>query len=456
MDFLKGQQCLALYLPDNANYRIMGVAGGGKTLIATYKLLLTYLQNPNKKVVFLTVNKKVNNQVRDNLEELCNFLIKKYPIDDQRIAILASLRDNKEKIVKTVYTYFKDLIVKITDNVDITGKSFKNTDYERLITQFKKETAVKLPNRSIQFFIDEIQWILDMNVTKKEYLSVDRIGRAGTRLEKGADREAVYQLFEFYKKSILDGKHLFSMNSIYNYVIDNLNINDENKIDFLIVDEFQDLSFAMLLALQKCVRSQNDGGRILLLGDDAQNIFGKRIPWNRFNFGDISRHVLRLDHVYRNTYEIYRLAEKILNHPLYSYSGVAEIENKPLKSKIHGDLPQSISCCSTEDCIKQINNFLKHHLNETNAVIFLNNKLYSDIKDSIDYGNTELITIKRVKGLEFDNVVIPFINDVNLDPESNGDRDKSEVISEHLKKCYVAVTRAKKNLLLINHVKGEN
>lgn len=150
------------------------------------------------------------------------------------------------------------------------------------------------------------------------------------------------------------------------------------------------------------------------------------------------------------------MAEKILNHPLYSYSGVAEIENKPLKSKIHGDLPQSISCCSTEDCIKQINNFLKHHLNETNAVIFLNNKLYSDMKDSIDYGNTELITIKRVKGLEFDNVVIPFINDVNLDPESNGDRDKSEVISEHLKKCYVAVTRAKKNLLLINHVEGEN
>lgn len=69
MNRLVGQQCLALYLPDNINYRIIGVAGGGKTLIATYKLLLTYLQNPNKKIVFLTVNTEVNKQIKNNIKK---------------------------------------------------------------------------------------------------------------------------------------------------------------------------------------------------------------------------------------------------------------------------------------------------------------------------------------------------------------------------------------------------
>lgn len=456
MERLKGQQCLALYLPDNANYRIMGVAGGGKTLIATYKLLLTYLQNPDKKIIFLTVNKQVNEQVKDNLKELCNSLIENNSIDALHTQLLSLLKDKRGEIVKTVYTYFRDLIRESTGNNKITGKKFKITDYENLINQFKKQFQIKLPNRSVQFFRDEILWLLDMNITKEEYLTDNRIGRAGTRLEKGPDREAIYQLFEFYQKNIIDSKHYFSMDSIYNYVIDNLTINDKNKVDFLIVDEFQDLSVSMLLALQKCIRSQEKGGRILLLGDDAQNIFGKRIPWNRFNLGNISQHILRLDHVYRNTYEIYELAETILNHPLYSYSGSAEVENKPLKSKIHGASPQYVNCHSLDECANQIINFFEQHPNESNAVIFLNNKLYSDMKNNLINYKENIETIKRVKGLEFDNVVIPFINDINLDSQSNGNRDKKEVISEHLKSCYVAVTRAKKNLLLINHVKEEN
>lgn len=202
MERLKGQQCLALYLPDNANYRIMGVAGGGKTLIATYKLLLTYLQNPDKKIIFLTVNKQVNEQVKDNLKELCNSLIENNSIDALHTQLLSLLKDKRGEIVKTVYTYFRDLIRESTGNNKITGKKFKITDYENLINQFKKQFQIKLPNRSVQFFRDEILWLLDMNITKEEYLTDNRIGRAGTRLEKGPDREAIYQLFEFYQKNI--------------------------------------------------------------------------------------------------------------------------------------------------------------------------------------------------------------------------------------------------------------
>ena len=70
-------------------------------------------------------------------------------------------------------------------NNKITGKKFKITDYENLINQFKKQFQIKLPNRSVQFFRDEILWLLDMNITKEEYLTDNRIGRAGTRLKKG-------------------------------------------------------------------------------------------------------------------------------------------------------------------------------------------------------------------------------------------------------------------------------
>lgn len=288
-----------------------------------------------------------------------------------------------------------------------------------------------------------------MNITKKEYLTKDRIGRVGTRLEKGKEREIIYMLFEFYQKNILDKNHRFTMNNIYNYVIKNLNIKKENQIDFLIVDEFQDLSAAMLFALQKCIRPQQEGGHILFLGDDAQNIFGKKIPWNKFNLEGIKGHILRLDHVYRNTIEIYEIAKKILTHPLFNYSKDTKIQNKPLISKIHGNKPQIINCSTEDDCINPINNFFNQYSNRKNAIIFLDTELCRKFKEKGNFKNIKLITTRRVKGLEFDNVVIPFINKYNDDYSVNGDRDKNEIISEHLKKCYVAVTRAKKNLMLI-------
>ena len=83
---------------------------------------------------------------------------------------------------------------------------------------------------------------------------------------------------------------------------------------------------------------------------------------------------------------------------------------------------------------------------------FLNEiSLVSDVTEHTDGDNkVSLMTVHAVKGLEFDNVFVVGMEE-SLFPHFNSIREGTrEAIEEERRLCYVAITRARKNLWLIN------
>ncbi len=85
---LVGEQCRILYLPENSNQVILGVAGSGKSVEAAYRAIWISLGHPSDNILVLTVNKEVNNQLR---------------------AMIDSYNHNSNIEVSTIYTYFKKI-----------------------------------------------------------------------------------------------------------------------------------------------------------------------------------------------------------------------------------------------------------------------------------------------------------------------------------------------------------
>lgn len=468
MEKLEGQQCLALYLPQDKDYRVMGVAGSGKTLIAMYRFIFLYLENPDKNIELLTYNKPVNEDIKKKIVNICDYLSKVetgnkvellrslmkkiissmtsknrrvFEKEYRSIMLDDSLQSNVNAEVETVYTFCHN---EINLNYKIlSGKPYKKEHYERLINSYKQHA--ELPDRSVQFFVDEIQWLIEMNIVNvQDYIDMDRIGRRGTRLIKGEPRKQIFGLFMQYLNDINDGKHEYSMDNIYNFLFNAVDIKEQNKVDFLIVDEFQDLCLNMMQALRKCVR---DNGNVLFLGDSEQNIFGSRIAWKDTGF--VGSNILHLDHVYRSTDEICEFAKKILDDPRYLRDEEDEFLS-PFQIGIKGEKPQLVNCSSKDEMITLIRTWLKKYKGKT-AIICCNNEYLSELRYYVhsQSGDIDVVSIKRVKGMEYDNVIIPYYDRFDVDIKTNGEKTKDEVIGEHLRKLYVAVTRARRNLLLV-------
>lgn len=83
---------------------------------------------------------------------------------------------------------------------------------------------------------------------------------------------------------------------------------------------------------------------------------------------------------------------------------------------------------------------------------FLNEvSLVSDISEHQDSNNkVNLMTIHAVKGLEFDNVFIVGMEEGIFPHYNSINEGKASAIEEERRLCYVAITRAKKNLWMLN------
>ena len=94
------------------------------------------------------------------------------------------------------------------------------------------------------------------------------------------------------------------------------------------------------------------------------------------------------------------------------------------------------------------------HFEEKDGIISLESFLeeISLVADMEEYkNNTDVVTLMTIhssKGLEFDNIIITGLEE-GIFPHSNSFSDNSE-LEEERRLCYVAVTRAKKNLWLVN------
>ena len=289
--------------------------------------------------------------------------------------------------------------------------------------------------------------------------------------------DLIKPIYESYKKD-LDENGWIDFNDMINIATDNI-INNQFKHNYkyVIVDEYQDMSNSRYRLL-KAMRNQKEY-KLFCVGDDWQSIY-------RFNGSDIDL-ITNFEKYWGSTYISYIERSYRFTSMMSVLSGNFIMKNphqykKNINAKMSEDFAiKFINGYTEKNCI----NFLEERLNqfEKDSTVYLLGRYSFDInmfknnnKYIIKYNNAEnltdvnylkrkdlkikFLTIHKSKGLQADYVIIinnknygmgfpSRINDLPLIRILLGNGLDDYPFSEERRLFYVALTRSKKQTLLL-------
>jgi len=439
----------------NGAVRILGGAGTGKTVVAMHraKWLAEYIATDSRKVLFTTFTKNLAADIQSNLGSICmtETLAKIEVVNlDQWVNRFLRQRNYEYQI--------------IYDGTDV-----RKTLWTRALDLAPVE--VSLPDA---FYREEWQRVIQPQsiVTLDQYKKASRIGR-GTRLNR-SDRVKVWIVFEEYRNLLTQHKK----KEVDDGYRDAAQLMQRGSGPFpyaaVVVDEAQDMSMqAFHLIRQLAPEGAND---LFIVGDGHQRIYGRnKVVLSRCGINIRGRaRKLRLN--YRTTEEIRQWAVNLLEgYPVDDLDGGSD-DNRGYKSLAHGIAPQ-IECF---DSAEEQGEFIASYIGAVRTeglplhaiciVARIKTEL-SLIKEQLDRagidseeitgdnsgsdhnGAVRIATMHRVKGLEFEEVILASMNDgvIPLSKALAGKGDAVEKRQADLEEralVYVAMTRAKKKLIV--------
>jgi superfamily I DNA/RNA helicase len=438
----------------NGPVRVLGGAGTGKTVVAMHRArwLAEHLPGEDR-ILFTTFTRNLATDIEQNLRTICT------PEQMQRIEVI---------------------------NLDRWVSGFlRGQRYEFQIVMGRDKDAwdealgmrsddLDLPEA---FYSDEWEQVVQANgvTSVDEYKRVPRTGR-GTRLNR-ADRIKVWNVFDEYRAILAERKQK-EADDAYRDATALLGAGRARaNYACVIVDEAQDMGAQAYRLLRAIVEEgKND---MFIVGDGHQRIYGRnKVVLSRcgVNIRGRSRK-LRLN--YRTTEETRRWAVGLLEgREIDDLDGGAD-NNKDFKSLTHGPEPH----LEHFDNAEQQARFIVDYVNTLTAagestrgicIVCRRNAERNAIRrsleaagvatlpldagtaDATDTDGVRLATMHRVKGLEFDRMIMASINEglVPLSVALDGKGDKvSRIAAETEERAllYVAATRAKRELLVLSH-----
>ena len=441
----------------NGPVRVLGGAGTGKTVVAMHRarwLARRLLRDGTDggRVLFTTWTRNLAVDIEENLKRICT------PEELARIEVT-----NLDRWVRGF----------------LQGQRYDfRVEYGRDPESWQraldlKDVELEFPDA---FYRDEWeQVVLAQGVaTEAEYRRVSRVGR-GTRLNRAA-RVKVWRVFEEYR-ALLAERGVKEVDDAYRDAASLLEAGvAEAPYRSVIVDEAQDLSPQAFRLLRRVVPEGPDD--LFLVGDAHQRIFGRvRVVLSRCGIRVVGRsRKLRLN--YRTTEETRAWAARLLHgRPVDDLDGGTDDDR--VRSLTHGPAPVLRRFASREEQATGILRTLER-LRERGALlrsVCVAAPTRSELealetafragglpvfplgKDTVDDGTKEgvrLATMHRVKGLEFDRVVLASVN-AGLVPQRRAaagagdaaEREKAETKERAL--LHVAATRAKKEVLILSY-----
>lgn len=247
--------------------------------------------------------------------------------------------------------------------------------------------------------------------------------------------------------------------------------------DYIIVDEYQDISFQRYNFIKKL--SDLFTAKIVAVGDDWQAIYGfSGSDINLFtNFYNLMGYadILKITNTYRNSQELIDIAGEFVS------KNVNQLDKKLISEK-HIDNPVEVVYYNEKDisfkALIILNIIKKNYENNNKSTTLLLGRYKDDIDElissklffkidkskilakDINNANIEFLTIHSAKGLGYDNVVIlNMINDKKGFPSKIEDEPLIKKISnkelseieypEERRLFYVALTRTKNKVYLL-------
>lgn len=439
----------------NGPVRILGGAGTGKTVVAMHRakwLAQNVFRGKNDKILFTTFTRNLAADIQENLRNICS-----------------------EEILRRIEVVNLDRWV--SEFLHRNGYDFE-IDYGNKTMPLWEEALNLIPselNLPVSFYREEWERIIQpQSVTSlSEYIRVSRLGR-GMRLSRKA-RKLVWPVFEEYKL-LLNEKRLREPDDAMRDARHIL----ENKGDILpyraiIVDEAQDMGAQAFRLIRQMIPGEGHKNDIFIVGDAHQRIYRHKIVLSRcgINIRGRSRK-LRIN--YRTTDETRKWAVNLLRGLSIDDLDGGIDNQKGYKSLLHGIEPVVKNFATFGEEI----DFIVQYLNQIGSnngglkgtcLVARTNELLKQYESALRAKGVEtylirrsqaedrrapglrLATMHRVKGLEFDQVIIAGVNkgiiplEVMMKDSSDPVvREESEVRERAL--LYVSATRAKKEALV--------
>ncbi len=442
----EGKQKEVLCLPEKGHYIVLGTAGSGKTTLAIHRA--SYLAKLNtlgdQKVLLVTFNKSLVTYLNSISDKTL-----------QKVVV-----QNYHKFARG-YLSYRDMIGwnDIVDT-DLKLSIIKEAMAEVILEIGKNSTLSRAP----EVFNEEINWIEKMGITVlQDYIGAERIGRAGTRITRDR-REYFFRVYERYLEIRAQKGFKYDWDDIARFAKEEFRKDKTNRMyKHIIIDEGQDLSPIML---QSLVLAIPEDGSLTFFGDVAQQIYGGRISWRDAGINVTKDEIWKFDQNFRNSKEIAELAIAISKLPCFKSNVDLVTPKSPTAS---APLPV---LAEFDDATKEtnwiINNAETISKTQTVAILVRDRGAVNDIKLKLlrkglkcQELNGEMSrwdsspgisvgTYHSAKGLEFYAVILPYFNSERLPDKEKilALEDRDEAMSEEVKLVYVAVTRAKRTLIL--------
>jgi len=447
----------------NGPVRVLGGAGTGKTVVAMHrsKFLAEHVwTKSNNRILFTTYTKNLAADIQENLKKICTEpALNKIEVINLDAWVAHFLKKNGYKF-RIVYEnelepIWEDVLNEVPGEIDL--------------------------DRS--FFLNEWEKVIQHNgiSTLDEYLHVPRIG-LGKRLDR-ATRRKIWPIFEEYRSQLLYHGYKESIDAIRDARNLLISAGDILPYNSIIVDESQDLSkeaFKLIRQMIPLSRS-NISNDLFIVGDSHQRIYSHKIVLSHCGINIIGRgNKLKIN--YRTTEETRRWSVSLLKGLSFDDLDGGIDNQKGYKSLLHGSEPSLNFFSGFSDEIKHIMSFIKQIVDmgepmRSICLVVRTNEMLKQYEGALKSNDIQTFTIRRsysesasppgvrlatmhrVKGLEFNYVIIAAVNDglvpfINTRRHTQSKNELHEVETRERCLLYVAATRAKKELLVTSFGKA--
>ncbi len=455
--FLHPSQRNLVYRKWNGPVRVLGGAGTGKSVVAMHRAAYLAEHVFNKRgdrILFTTFTSNLAHDIQTNLAKLCS------PKALDRIQVI-----HLDKWVR--------------DLLNNAGYSYEIKWWERggkLEELWDKAVGLGeglgMPEG---FFRDEWELVVQAQGCEswEDYKNASRAGR-GVRMSR-ASRKKVWPVFEEYR-------HLLNLSGVRepeDALRDARILIDEGKIRVsvksVLVDEAQDMS-THAFALLRAVVGEEKPDDLFIVGDGHQRIYRKRVVLSQAGI-NIRGRGRRLRINYRTTDEIRRFAVALLEGIEFDDLDAGADSKLGYRSLVHGEMPELKVSETFEDEIESIAKWLTGAELSRCCLVARTNKLVSRYKEALEDRGIEthkiavntsddhrksglrVATMHRVKGLEYDRMIIVSVTDKMMPYQLQTRRSSDKAVqreAELMERAllYVAITRARKSALITAHGTG--
>lgn len=429
------------------NLLIKGIAGAGKSLVLLKRAIKLQKETDGKIAIFTYAN---------TLVYYTKEIIERQKISEDRIEI-----STLDSYCTSLYRRMSNKSISFLD--DKTRKAIIKEVIKN--HQIKTRLNHRFYKINEDFWCEEFSWIKGKNIrTEEEYINSDRTGR-GCKIRMSAnDKRFAYSMYKDYI-TLVAQKGKVELEDLYRYILDNkYKIPNDKKIDYVLIDEAQDLPLIKLLVVKEITTKA-----LTIAADHAQKIYKNSFTWKELGINFQGRASKQLNKTFRSTKQIILLANEVLKQ---NKSPLTNDYIKPMIPEAEGSKPQIINCKNELTRKNCLCNILKNLLKKSDATIGILYRKYNEglmykswmQEENIDYEyfdkekpwsllkpGVKITTFHSAKGLEFDIVIIPKIDDENIPKTALAYTEKDEieeVLESERSLLYVGMTRARNRLLM--------